>query len=104
MKKHIHGLKLMVLITLFLSIFSFSALAQEAKSCKSMKIFNQGKSILKQAGLQDLSFCSMERKHLFDDVFEYSLVFKVGKGCYDKIGIHRVVKEKKPYMPIKTKI
>lgn len=95
MKKSKYIVVIMVLTAIFLSMFSFSALAQNEIGLMSMKQF-------KQASPKGLDFCSFERKHLFDDVYEYSMIFKVGKGKYDKIRIHRVVKERAPYLPIKT--
>lgn len=48
------------------------------------------------------SLFSFNRKQLVDNIYEYNLVLKVGAGEYDKIGIHRVVKEKAPWVPIRT--
>jgi len=41
----------------------------------------------------------MERQVLFDNIVHYQLVVPVGPGQYDKIRIHRVVKETHPYQP-----
>ncbi len=46
---------------------------------------------------------SFERKRVVDDIYEYTIVLKVGKGMFDKIGIHRVIKEKSPWIPIGAK-
>ena len=48
------------------------------------------------------SMVSLDRRHLVDDIYEYTLVLKVGPGEFDTIGIHRVVKERRPYCPIKS--
>jgi hypothetical protein len=40
-----------------------------------------------------------ERQMLVDDIAHYQFVVKVGPGQYDKIRIHRVVKERHPYQP-----
>ncbi len=48
------------------------------------------------------SLVSLDRRHLVDDIYEYTLVLKVGPGEFDTIGIHRVVKERRPYCPIKS--
>lgn len=37
------------------------------------------------------------------DIVEYSAVLKVGSGKYDKVGIHRMVREKSPGVPIATR-
>lgn len=102
MKKGKPILVFMVLTALFLSMFSFSVLAQDEGSLCSMKQFNEASVLIKQICPKELEFNSLERKHLFDDVYEYSMIFKVGKGEFDKIRLHRVVKEKAPYHPIKT--
>jgi len=45
---------------------------------------------------------SITRKNLVDDIYEHTIVLKVDTGQFDRIGLHRVVKEKKPWTPIKT--
>jgi hypothetical protein len=42
---------------------------------------------------------SFDRKNVVDNIYEYTIVLKVGPGEFDKIGIHRVVKETKPNVP-----
>ncbi len=46
---------------------------------------------------------SFSRKHLLDNIYEYTAVLQVGPGVFDKIGIHRVVKERIPWLPVSTK-
>ncbi len=46
---------------------------------------------------------SFSRKHLLDNVYQYTAVLQVGPGVFDKIGIHRVVKERIPWLPVRTK-
>lgn len=46
---------------------------------------------------------SCQRKNLMGNIFEYTVVLKVGNGTYDKIGIHRVVTETAPWIPAKNK-
>lgn len=41
------------------------------------------------------SLVSFDRRHLVNAIYEYTLVIKVGPGEFDKIGIHRVVKERR---------
>jgi len=43
------------------------------------------------------------RQPLMNGVVHYSFKVRVGRGPYDVIGLHRVVKESRPYFPIKTK-
>lgn len=46
---------------------------------------------------------SIERRHVIDDIYEYSFLLKVGDGEHDQIGIHRVVKETEQGMPIRAR-
>jgi len=48
----------------------------------------------------DVSLLSFSRKQLVDNIFSYTLILKVGPGEFDKIGVHRVVKERAPWVPI----
>ncbi len=43
-----------------------------------------------------------ERTIITDDIAHYSMIVRTGPGEYDQIGIHRVVRERRPYRPIKT--
>lgn len=43
-----------------------------------------------------------ERRVLARNIAEYSFRIPVGKGRYDVIGIHRVVKERSPWRPVRT--
>jgi hypothetical protein len=42
------------------------------------------------------------REDLGDGIAHYKAVLQIGPGPYDRIGLHRVVKERKPDFPIKT--
>jgi hypothetical protein len=44
----------------------------------------------------------INRQALSGDIVHYSFVVPVGPGPYDVIGLHRVVKEDRPYCPIRT--
>jgi len=46
---------------------------------------------------------SFERIPLTGNIVHYKFILKVGPGAYDQIGIHRVIKERKPFRPVKTK-
>lgn len=50
----------------------------------------------------DLVRC-MEREVIIDDIVHYSFQVRVGPGEFDLIGVHRVVKERRPYRPIRTR-
>ncbi len=43
-----------------------------------------------------------ERRHLADDIFEYSYHLRVGPGTYDRITLHRVVREVSEGVPVNT--
>ncbi|HVG48171.1 MAG TPA: hypothetical protein VM899_08570, partial [Rubellimicrobium sp.] len=47
-------------------------------------------------------FTPMERRALTANVAEYSFKVRVGFGPYDQIGLHRVVKESAPNVPIRA--
>ncbi len=44
-----------------------------------------------------------EREVLVGNIVHYSAVLHLGPGQYDKVGIHRVVRENRPNRPIKTR-
>ena len=46
---------------------------------------------------------SYDREVVVDDVVHYYFEVRVGYGEYDVIGIHRVVRENRPWKPIRTK-
>ncbi|HEX3011835.1 MAG TPA: hypothetical protein VHQ70_07340 [Syntrophomonadaceae bacterium] len=70
---------------------------------------NQEKSIdqaITQLGIDlgnNPSLVSNENKLLSNNVREYVYTLKVGDGPQDIIGVHRVVKERLPFVPVKTK-
>ena len=54
------------------------------------------------AGTNDLIVAS-DREVLIDDIVHYSFVVQVGSGQYDVIRIHRIVQERRPNCPIKSR-
>jgi pimeloyl-ACP methyl ester carboxylesterase len=44
----------------------------------------------------------VERRHIVGDVFEYSFELKVGAGPHDRVGLHRVVRERANGVPFKA--
>ena len=56
-----------------------------------------------QAATPAGNILTSERQVIVDDIVHYSFQVRVGSGPYDVIGLHRVVKEKKPGDPIKAK-
>ena len=51
------------------------------------------------SGIGDPAFSSFERRVVARGVAEYSFKLRVGRGPYDVIGLHRVVKESAPNVP-----
>lgn len=103
MKRKIYAA--VVLVFVFCLAFGLCvAQASPAKDKASVeKVFTKAvNSSLKEIGSAD-ELVSVERKKLAGSIYEYILVLKVGNGKYDKIGIHRVVEEKAPWVPVKTK-
>ncbi len=49
-----------------------------------------------------IPLCGFERSHIVGDVFHYYVEIPIGPGVYDKIGLHRVVRESRPHRPIRT--
>lgn len=45
----------------------------------------------------------IEREEIVGDIVHYSYELRIGPGPYDVIGLHRVVKERKPYRPVGTR-
>ena len=43
-----------------------------------------------------------EREHLTEDIYRYSVEVQVGPSHLDRLRIHRVVREREPYRPIRT--
>jgi len=46
---------------------------------------------------------SVDREVIVDDIVHYSFVIRIGCGPHDLIGLHRVVKERRPCKPIRAK-
>ena len=51
----------------------------------------------------EIKLISWNREKILDKIYEYTFIFQVGDGEFDKIGIHRVVKERGTWRPVKTK-
>ncbi len=46
---------------------------------------------------------NFQRAVISGDIVHYSFQLQIGPGAYDRIGLHRVVKEKRPFEPIRTR-
>lgn len=65
-------------------------------------------SELTQAGVSPnpqsaVSLLDFERTSIAGNIAHYSVTIRTGPGAYDRIGIHRVVQENRPYHPVRTK-
>ena len=49
----------------------------------------------------EIKLISINREKILDKIYEYTFILQVGDGEFDKIGIHRVVKERRPWRPVK---
>jgi pimeloyl-ACP methyl ester carboxylesterase len=105
MKRRLLGLFITIIVVMCMPLGTASAYKPEFKE------WNQAiNSVVNEEGLdfgsvsldQASLIASPDRRHLVDDIYEYTLVLKVGPGEFDTIGIHRVVRERWPYCPIKS--
>ena len=101
MKRRLLGLFITIIVVMCMPLGTASAYKPEFKE------WNQAiNSVVNEEGLNfgsvSLDQASLDRRHLVDDIYEYTLVLKVGPGEFDTIGIHRVVRERWPYCPIKS--
>lgn len=87
---------LAILGILLLNISSM-AFAQDAET-REQEVMSD--MIAQEAGVKVVSF---EKRNIVDNIYEYTWTLKAEKGLFNVIGVHRVVKEKKPWQPIRTK-
>ncbi len=76
--------------------------AQEQNQITLEQSFNQALTLSGPVSGIAPSLVSILRSPLDGGLAEYTFILKVGKGRYDRIGLHRVVKEKYPFIPVKT--
>jgi hypothetical protein len=58
---------------------------------------------LTAGGVSLPSLLDFQRTVIAGDIVHYSAVVTTGPGMYDRIGVHRVVREERPNVPIRTK-
>ena len=97
------GKKMFCLMAVLLLATALPVSVYAADSLEADEFFITSDNLVHMTGAE---LISMERTHLFDNLYEYCFIIKVGKGEFDKIGIHRIVKEDRsihpPKKPIKT--
>src|SRR5215469_10641006 len=54
------------------------------------------------ASLAGITITNMQRTVLHGDIAHYIFDVSVGPGQFDRIRLHRVVREKNPYQPVRT--
>lgn len=96
-------LVLMTVVLLLSMMLVSTAGAASLVQTKEERMMREAVDLKLQELCCDGGLKSFTRKNLVDDIYEYSVVLKVGTGEFDRIGLHRVVKEKKPWIPVKTK-
>ena len=105
MKRRLLGLFITIIVVMCMPLGTASAHKpgfkewnQAINSVVNKEGLNFGSVSLDQASL---AIVSLDRRRLVRNIYEYTLVLKVGPGIFDTIGIHRVVRERWPYCPIK---
>jgi len=94
---------LVILLTACLTLNTKSVQAAQPGETIAVETYDRAVSMLAQSVGAVRMLTTVDRTQLFDDIYKYSFIFKVGDGDFDKIGVYRVVKEKRPFVPIKAK-
>jgi len=92
----------MVLVLCLVFSLSITQASAAQKDVSAEKSFEKAVSKSLEDCGSGSDLVSFKRKQLVGNVYEYSLILKVGKGEFDKIGVHRVVKERAPWKPLST--
>jgi len=91
-----------VLVASCLTLNAVSVQAAQAGDAIATATFDKAVAMLPQSFGSAHRLISIDRTRLFDDIYKYSFIFKVGDGEFDKIGVYRVVKERRPRVPIRA--
>lgn len=95
-----------VLLALFLALPTYAEVRNTAAEGARKDAFQTAVAeVCSQVSPRLRSACEMiqpARRILAGNIAEYSFLLPVGKGQYDVIGIHRVVKERSPWRPVRT--
>lgn len=95
-------LSLLICLVLLLTT-QISPAGAASKGDQTDKIFSQALTQVGQTLCISPSLVSSIRLPLGGGLAEYTYLLKVGSGRYDRIAIHRIVKEKYPFVPAKSK-
>ncbi len=102
--------KTIVYVIVIMIIAALPVLSASAKESESLVGDDE---VIKASGVLTQKECTScghgslivrERREVVDGIYEYNYTFRMGSGEFDKIGIHRVVKESRPWKPVQTKI
>ncbi|MCJ7604059.1 MAG: hypothetical protein MUO63_21495 [Desulfobulbaceae bacterium] len=91
-----------VLVASCLTLNAVAVQAAQAGDAIATATFDKAVAMLPQSFGSAPRLISIDRTRLIDDIYKYSFIFKVGDGEFDKIGVYRVVKERRPQVPIKA--
>ncbi len=91
-----------VLVAACLTLNTASVQTAQAGDTSATATYAEAVSILPQSFGSAPRLISIDRTRLIDDIYKYSFIFKVGDGEFDKIGVYRVVKERRPQVPIRA--
>jgi len=91
-----------VMVLLITSALPMSVLAEVSTDPVGENELVRASDMLVQETGAKLMLISFERRNIVDNIYEYTFIFEVGEGEFDKIGVHRVVKERYPWIPVRT--
>ncbi|MDD4237021.1 MAG: hypothetical protein PHT62_00495 [Desulfotomaculaceae bacterium] len=92
-------LSLFLLLTLAIGLGTAQATTKDNKT-SAVNIFTQAAGLAAQQAGDIRTLHNVTRRQLDGNVYEYSIVLQIGPGQYDQIGVHRIVKEESPWVPI----
>lgn len=92
---------LVFILTLVLGLVTAQAATMDGKK-PAEKVYSKATRLAVKEVDNSCSLAEIDRRQLNDNIYEYSMVLQVGPGQYDKIGVHRIVKEKAPWLPIQA--
>ncbi|HBC91383.1 MAG TPA: hypothetical protein DCZ10_00370 [Pelotomaculum sp.] len=99
LRKTVMSLVLVFILTLALGLVTAQAKTTDSKT-PAVDVMTQAIGLAAKEADNSGTLATVTRRQINDNIYEYTMVIKVGKGQYDKIGIHRIVKEKSPWVPI----
>jgi pimeloyl-ACP methyl ester carboxylesterase len=91
---------LVVLVAVCMPLNTGSVQAAQAGDVFAKGTYDKAVSMLGQSSGSAPRLISIDRTRLVDNIYKYSFIFKVGDGEFDKIGVYRVVKERRSWVAI----